>query len=175
MAGGLFYGQGSVLWLGFHFMARGPFYGRGSGGGLGCLSQHINLGVVSFTIKADLRPFLASLGIVHGRTTRDGHTDGRMTDGGWTFGVIDPMRLRQSANNQMLQLSRDQHAQKQVGFSDIYLQLSDIIFLEKCRTLTVYPYLGPKERCFTNMSEEVGAFNMEVTVNCLRAILVISR
>ena len=65
---GLFYGQGSVLWPGVRFMAGDPFYGRGSvlwPGGWG--SQHINLGGVSFMVKADLRPFLASLGIVYGR------------------------------------------------------------------------------------------------------------
>ena len=41
-------------------------------------------------VEADLGPFMASLGIVHGW---------RMDDRGWTTGVIDPMQPCQSANN----------------------------------------------------------------------------
>ena len=47
-------------------------------------------------VKADLRPFLASLGIVHGRM--DGRTPTDADADRQTFGVIDPMRLHQSAN-----------------------------------------------------------------------------
>ena len=38
-------------------------------GGCSQESPHINLGGVSFTVKADLRPFMSCLGIVHGQTT----------------------------------------------------------------------------------------------------------
>ena len=58
---------------GFHFVARFRFCGF----------------VAGFCyVEADLRPFMASLGIVH-----DGGGQCRHT-----FGVIDPIRLSQSAN-----------------------------------------------------------------------------
>ena len=62
MARGPFYGQGSVLWPGVHFMARGSLGEEGDGVmGWSQESQYINLGGVSFTVKAHLRPFMNSL------------------------------------------------------------------------------------------------------------------
>jgi len=58
-------------------------------------SQHINIwGGVSFMVEANLRPFMASLRIVLGvQMMMDRRTMEDDNDGGWTFGVIDPMWL----------------------------------------------------------------------------------